>query len=133
MIRKGNIIVFFVVGLIVILVMVMFAIPNLFLDYEDLSRDAVLADGYAMENAAKLYCTEITCEENQELTWGQLIGYCEGIDLEYYESDTNLVVAKKSSLGWKIHLEAMGIGELEIGGWVVPSNHNNSIIVIDDN
>ncbi len=85
-------------------------------------KDRIWSDALAMENAAKLYCSQTSCTTYQQLSWSQLSPYVEALDVDYYElDDINVIVAEKSEQGWYITLEARGQGNFEFPNWIVPS------------
>ena len=95
-------------------------------------KDSVLADALAIENAAKLYCSQTTCASDQELTWTELEPYTMGIDNEYFDFTNNSgVLATKEANGWTVDMEADGTGEWELIQDSVPSSCDRDCIIED--
>lgn len=100
----------------------------------DTQKDAVFADAYAIENAAKLYCAGDTCSLDQELTWDDLLIFVEGLDQDYYDKTyNNGVIAIKIAGEWTIILDPKGTGEWEFKEGFTPSQCNTECVVIDTN
>ena len=117
----------FVYGLIVI-PLIGNAIPP------QIDRDRVLTDALAIENSAKLFCSQNYCSYNQELTWNELQDYAEGIDESYYDFYLDNAIAIKSFNGdWKIYMEASGTGNYEFDQGGTPSKSDRSDVNIDTN
>lgn len=98
----------------------------------NIERDAILADALQVENAAKLYCAQTTCDADQQLTWTQLEPYIMGIDETYYDFTNNAgIVATKTTAGWTVDLEVSGTGELEFTQDLVPSMCDRDCVIED--
>lgn len=116
----------------VLVIVAAFAIPATGNMIEDTQRDAILADALAIENAAKLYCSQTTCDSNQSLTWTELQPYINGLDTGYYDfTNNNGIIATKFNGVWTVDLEASGTGEWEFVQGAVPSASDRDQVVRD--
>ncbi len=96
------------------------------------ARDAVLADALAIENAAKLYCSQTTCSSDEELTWTQLENYVEGLDETDYDFTNNMgIIATKENGRWTVDLERSGTGDWEFTQDLTPSENDRSAVIED--
>lgn len=130
--NKGVTLVELLIVIVVMGIIAGFAIPAVGQIVENTQKDAILADALAIENAAKLYCSQTTCTVDQELTWTQLQDYVEAIDEAYYDFTNNGgVVATKLNGDWTIDLEADGTGEWEFTQGHVPSQTDRASVVED--
>jgi type IV pilus assembly protein PilA len=131
--NKGVTLVELLIVIVVMGIISAFAIPAVGQIIQNTQKDAILADALAMESAAKLYCSQTTCDTDQDLTWTQLQDYVEGIDASYYDFTNNTgIVATKSGGSWTIDLEATGTGEWEFTQGAVPSASDRDQVVADN-
>ena len=142
--NKGVTLVELLIVIVVMGIIAAFAIPAVGQIITNTQKDASLADALAVENAAKLYCSQTTCTSTQQLTWTQISGYVEGVDATYYDMvntghGTAGVVAVKSSGDWQVYLEKDGVDNPDTDdAWewtaaAVPSNSSRTQVIDDDN
>lgn len=130
--NKGVTLVELLIVIVVMGIIAAFAIPAVGQIIENTQRDAILADALAIESAAKLYCSQTTCDADQDLTWTQLSDYVEGLDTDYYDFDNaSGVVATKADGKWGVDLEALGTGEWEFLQGSVPSDSTREQVKAD--
>ncbi len=129
--NKGVTLVELLIVIVVMGIIAAFAIPAVGTIIENTQRDSILADALAVENAAKLYCSQTTCTADQDLTWGNLSAYVEGIDETYYVLTTATVVATKDTGLWTVDLEAAGVGAWEFTAGAVPSQSTRVEVIAD--
>lgn len=109
-----------------------FAIPATGQIIDNTQRDVILADALAIETAAKLYCSQEMCEDDQELTYSNLEAYLMNFDSSYYNlTNRNGVVAIKVNGEWTVDLEAAGTGNYELVQGSVPSQSTREQVIED--
>ncbi len=133
--NKGVTLVELLIVIVVMGIIAAFAIPAVGTIIDNTTKDAIVADAIAVENAANLYCAQTTCSLTQNLTWAEVEPYVEGIDATYYEFDTvasvgvdgagDVVVAVKGSGLWTVTLTADTDDEYQ---WpaAIPSQNDRS-------
>lgn len=100
--------------------------------YYDVSKNEILLDAIAVEEASKLYCKNNVCDVDQELTWGTLRPFIEGIDEGYYVSTNTVVVSSRIDGRWHVYLEANGTNQYEFVRGGSPSYCDLSCVVKDE-
>lgn len=130
--NKGVTLVELLIVIVVMGIIAAFAIPAVGTIIENTQKDAILADALAIESAAKLYCSQTTCDADEDLTWTDLQNYVEGLDATYYDFTNNSgIVATKSGGKWTVDLEAAGTGEWEFTQDLVPSENDRGAVISD--
>ena len=99
---------------------------------ENVEKDSVLADAIAIEMASKLYCSQTTCDADQQLTWTQLENYVEGIDATYYDFTNNTgILTTRVDGEWTVDMEVIGTGEWEFTEGLVPTDCDRTCVIRD--
>ncbi len=130
--NKGVTLVELLIVIVVMGIISAFAIPAVGTIITNTQKDAILADALAVENAAKLYCSQTICDDDQTITWTQLKDNVEGLDETYYDFTNNGgIVATKNSGKWQVDLEAAGTGEWEFTENLTPSEKDRASVVED--
>ena len=130
--NKGVTLVELLIVIVVMGIIAAFAIPAVGTIIENTQKDSILADALAIENAAKLYCSQTTCDSDQDLTWTELSPYVEGITLSDYDFTNNTgIVATKTASGWTVDLERDGTGDWEFTQGQVPSASSRTQVIAD--
>ena len=130
--NKGVTLVELLIVIVVMGIIAAFAIPAVGTIIENTQKDSVLADALAIENAAKLFCSQTTCDDDQDLIWTDLQNYVEGIVLtDYLFTNNGGIVATKSGGNWTVDLEAAGTGNWEFTQGAVPSLSTRTVVIED--
>lgn len=131
--NKGVTLVELLIVIVVMGIIAAFAIPAVGTIIENTTKDSVLADALAIESAAKLYCSQTTCADDQDLNWTALSAYVEGIDGTYYDFTNNTgIVASKTAAGWTVDLEAAGTTSAwEFTQGEIPSLSDRVLVIAD--
>jgi len=131
--NKGVTLVELLIVIVVMGIIAAFAIPAVGKIIENTQKDAIYADALAVENAAKLFCSQTTCTADEDLTWTELQGYLDSFDSTYYTlTANNGVIATKASGKWTIYLEAATVGSWEFEAGAVPSESDRVQVTADD-
>lgn len=130
--NKGVTLVELLIVIVVMGIISAFAIPAVGQIIENTQRDNILNDALTVESAAKLYCSQTTCADDEALTYTQLANYMDGFDASYYLlTNESGVIATKASGKWTVDLEAAGTGEWEFTQDAVPSESDRTQVVED--
>ncbi len=124
--NKGVTLIELLIVIVVMGIISAFAIPAVGSIIENTQLDAVYADAIAVENAAKLYCAQTTCADDEALAWSALSSYVNSFDTSgYNETDgTNTNnIAVLTSGDWVVTLTGAS-GEYTWPG-LVPSDPAN--------
>lgn len=125
--NKGVTLVELLIVIVVMGIISAFAIPAVGTIIENTQKDAVYADALAVESAAKLYCSQTTCDSDQTLTEAQLTPYVEGLDWTAYTT-----TCTKTAAGWLITLESdSDDGSFEWTPAAVPSAGSRANVSVD--
>lgn len=138
--NKGVTLIELLIVIVVLGIISAFAIPAVGTIIENTEKDAIVADALAIENAAKLYCSQNTCSATEGLDWDDLSIYVSSFDDDYYEeTDTGdtAVIAQLGSGEWTVTLEKNGTGTAATDEWEwpagIPSQLDRSHVADDAN
>jgi type IV pilus assembly protein PilA len=138
--NKGVTLIELLIVIVVLGIISAFAIPAVGTIIENTEKDAILADALAVENAAKLYCSQTTCASGATLTWAQLSPYVSSFDESLYveteSGGAGGTIATESSGEWQVSLERVGVAS---GDWefdeadagLVPSDSTRANVTAD--
>ncbi len=139
--NKGVTLVELLIVIVVMGIIAAFSIPAVGTIITNTQKDAILADALSVENGAKLYCAQTTCDASQTLDWDDIKDYVEGLDTDYYDFDdtgtNDLTIATKTDDGWSVTLEADGshVAADKVWEWPagIPSALDRSHVAADTN
>ena len=95
-------------------------------------KSAVYADALMIEQGVTIYCDDYECTNNQELTYGEVHMYFEGINNDNYELDNSTIIATYQNGKVHVFMERSGTGEREFTRGMVPSETTRDKSVFKD-